>query len=218
MEANHIYLIRGASTACSPFFESVEHCRLFLRLADRFLSDYLRITSFQNNRDGWAMIIATRSADEIKRAYLARRACSQKCKKEYEFSEVWQMLSDQIRILLSTYVRTTNFSTGRTGAKVRRRYERYVFESEEEALAARKSLESEYYKLRQPSKRYRPRKKSHKMRKKLLRKSVYASSRLLAIPAKLRELGLGCVDIGVFIVDCVARQLVTRTLRDHFST
>lgn len=218
MQANHIYLIRGASTASSAFFEGVHDCKVFLELADRFLSNYLRITCFQNNRDGWAMIIATKSEAEIKRAYLARRACSKKCKKDYEYSEVWRMLSDQIRIFLSTYVRTTNFSSGRSGAKVRRRYERFVFESEEEAMTARASLESEYYNLEQPCKKYRPRKKSHQMRKKLLRKSVYASSRLLGLPAKLRELGLGCVDVGLFIIECVARQLILRTLRDHFST
>lgn len=145
MQANHLYMIRGASTANSPFFESEGDCRLFLELVDRFLGDYLKVGCFQNNRDGWAMIITTRSAVAIKKAYYRRRAQSMKCRKEHEYTEVWKMLSDQIRIFLSTYVKATNFRSGRTGGKVRCRFERFIFESEEEAMKMRRTLEEQYY-------------------------------------------------------------------------
>lgn len=216
MEPDHLYLIRGSSSANSAFFEREKDCKVFLKLADRFLSEYLSISSFQNNRDGWVMIIATRSAAEIRRAYKARRARSTKCRAEFEFKEIWQMLSDQIRIFLSTFVKATNRWTGRTGGKVRRRYERFVFDSEEEVFATKQLLESTYYEQSQPRKRYRPSRRLHKIRRKLLRTSVYISSRLLSIPERLRELGLSCLDLGV-LADDVVRHLVATTHNHHFA-
>lgn len=217
MQAEHLYLIRGASGANSPFFENEGDCKLFLELADRFLQDYLHIASFQNNRDGWIMIIRTKSAIDIKRAYYTRRGLSKKCKKEFEYTEIWKILSDQIRIFLSTYVKVTNARTGRVGGKVRSRYERFVFESEEEALKICDMLEREYYAQVQPLKRYRPSKRLHKIRRKLLRTSIYMSCALLRMPGKLRELGLRCLDMTVFSNN-VARHLISRTLQHHFAT
>lgn len=217
MEADHMYVIRGASTANSPFFEKEADCKLFLEYADRFLGDYLCINRFQNNRDGWVMLITTRSAREIKAAYYTRRARSKKCQKAFEYQEIWKMLSDQIRIFLSTFVKATNYLSGRTGGKVRCRYERFIFESEEEAMKLVSMLEREYYAQAQPLKRYRPSKRLHRLTRRLLRTSLYMSCALLAVPGKLVELGVRCLDLGVF-ENGVARQLIHRTLQHHFST
>lgn len=217
MQAEHVYLIRGASTARSPFFEDEQDCGTFLAYADRFLKDYMRVVSFQNSRDGWVMIVATKSAQAIKRAYLERRAKSKKCRKEFEFTEVWQMLSDQIRILLSTYVKVTNFRTRRKGAKVRCRYERFVFESEAEAKFMQASLEKEFHDQAQPQKRYRPSYRSHKIRKWMLKASIYISCALLGSVERMKKLGMGCLDLG-YLDKAIARQAITNTLKHHFPT
>lgn len=217
MEAGNLYLIRGASTANSPFFETEEDCGTFLQLAERFLKDYMTIGSFQNNRDGWAMIITTKSAREIKRAYYSRRELSTKCDVACAYTEIWKMLSDQVRIFLSTYVKTTNFKSGRKGGKVRCRYERFVFESEEELEYYKAILETAYHEQAQPLKKYRPSKKLHKIRKRFIHSSIYMSSRLLRLAAKVKELGLSCVDLGVLAQD-VVRQLIHQTLHHHFAT
>jgi len=65
------------------------------------------------------MIITTKSAEAIRTAYDNRRKQSKKCNEDCAHHEIWRMLSDQIRILLSTYVKATNENTGRTGGKVR---------------------------------------------------------------------------------------------------
>lgn len=214
MQADCLYMIRGASTANSPFFETKEDCKLFLKFADRFLKKFMKITRFQNNRDGWVMLVATRSPVEIKSAYFARRANSDKCKKEFEYKEVWQMLSDQIRIFLSTFVKASNYRTGRTGGKVRRRFERYIFDDEAEAQAMCKLLEQQYYQQEQPVKRYRPAKKLHSFGKKLIRKSIYICCYLLHLPKKRRELGMECLDLSVMDSN-VARHLINRTINLH---
>lgn len=217
MEAEHVYLIRGCSVANTPFFEQEADCKLFLELADHYLKEYLTIASFQNNRDGWVMIIVTKTASVIKNAYCARRLLSKKCKKEFELQEVWKMLSDQIRILLSTYVRRTNHETGRKGAKVRHRYERFVFNSVEEALAMQESLEGECYPLEQPEERYRPSDELSTLTKSMIRSSIYMGCALLKSTKNLQKLGMVCLDLGV-LVSNVARQLIQSTLHHHFPT
>ncbi len=217
LNAEHVYMVRGASVANSPFFETEDDCRLFLDLVDRFLKDYMFVNCFQNNRDGWAMIIATKSIEQIKKAYKERRAKSKKCKKSCEYKEVWKILSDQVRILLSTYVKATNYKTGRKGGKVRCNYERFVFESEEEALEMKMKLENERYNQEQPRKRYRSAKKLSKLREKLIRVSPFVSCAPLAAPEKMLELGLGCLDRSIFVSD-VLRQLIQTTLLYHFPT
>ena len=81
------------------------------------------------------MIITTRDEASIKKAYAERQAASKKCKEACAFEEVWRILSDQVRIWLSTYVKRTNRRSGCIGGKVRGNYKRFVFESVEEALA-----------------------------------------------------------------------------------
>lgn len=217
MGAEHIYLIRGASCSNTPFFELESDCQLFLELADHYLRDYLKITSFQNNMHGWVMIICTESAAAIKAAYQARRALSKKCKKEFELNEVWQILSDQIRIFLSTYVKRTNRRTKRKGTKVRRRYERFLFDSTEEVLAMKAMLEEERYPLEQQEECYRPREDQSELRDSMIRTSIYMSCGLLGVPEMLRELGMACLDLGVLLTD-VARQIIQNTLHHHFPT
>ena len=119
MQADRLYLIEGTSVANSPFFESEADCKLFLSLADKYLAGYMLINCFQNSRDGWVMIVTTKSAKAIRTAYENRRKQSKKCKEDCAHHEIWRMLSDQIRIMLSTYVKATNENTGRTGGKVK---------------------------------------------------------------------------------------------------
>lgn len=215
MQADQVYLIRGASTANSPFFEKETDCKLFLRLADRYLGQFVSINRYQNSRDGWLMIITTKSAEEIQKAYKARRALSKKCNPKFEFKEIWRMLSDQVRIFLSAYVKATNELTGREGGKVRSRYKRFVFESADEAREIAASLAKKFYSQAQPKKRYRPSRRLHKIRKKLLKTSIYISCRLLGIPEKARELGMRSLDLCGFDEN-VVRQVIKSTYIHHF--
>ncbi len=217
MQADHVYLIRGASVSNSPFFETEDDCKYFLKLADEHLEPYLKINNFQNNRDGWLMIISTNSSDAIKKAYKLRRSHSKKCKKVHEHKEIWRMLSDQVRILLSTYVKGANARSGRSGGKVKSNYERFVFESTEEVLEMKEKMESERVTLGQRLKRYRPSKKMHSLKKRSLRSSIYMSCAQLGRPEKIVELGLKCLCMALFLTD-VLRQLTQATLLYHFPT
>ncbi len=217
MQADHIYLIRGSSSANSSFFECENDAKYFLKLVDRFLGEYMSVNSFQNNRDGWVLIISTRSVEEIRTAYAKRRAQSNKCNPAYAHSEVWRILSDQVRILLSTYVKWTNSHTGRTGGKVKRNYERFIFESLEEALEMKENLENQLYDQSQSKKRYRPSKKHFKMTWKAMKSSIYMCCARLSDPRNVVKLGLRCLNLISSTID-VLRQVIKTTLQYHFPT
>jgi len=215
MQANQLYLIEGASVANSPFFESELDCKLFLSLADKYLANYLSINCFQNSRDGWAMIITTKSAEVIRTAYERRRKQSKKCNEDCAHHEIWRMLSDQVRILLSTYVKATNGNTGRTGGKVRGKYKRFVFESVEEAEAVKEKLLKLKYDQAQELKRYQPSKKLYRVKNRQKKQSIYMGCALLKSRKMVRKLGMKCLDLAGSTID-VLRQLVKTTFNFHF--
>ena len=215
MQADHIYLIEGAVTANSSFFENEVDCKDFMRLADKHLGEYLWINSFQNNRDGWVMIITTKSAQTIRDAYHLRRSRSKKCKPSCAHYEIWRMLSDQIRILLSSYVKMTNASTGRTGGKVRGNYKRYIFESVEEVKQMKETLSKQKYDQSQELKRYRSSKKLFSVKSKELKRSIYMSCARLSSVSNVLKLGLNCLNLAGLMMD-VLRHLVHATFDHHF--
>jgi len=212
MQANQLYLIEGTSVANSPFFESEADCKLFLSLTDKYLIDYLTINCFQNSRDGWVMIVTTKSAEAIRTAYENRRKQSKKCKEDCAHHETWRMLSDQIRILLSTYVKATNENTGRTGGKVSGKYKRFVFESLEEVEAVKKELLQLKYDQSQELARYQPSNELYCLQSK---QSIYMGCALLESKELLRELGMRCLDLAGSLIH-VLRQLVKTTFDFHF--
>ena len=215
MQAEQLYLIEGASVANSPFFESEADCKLFLSLTNRYLADYLSINCFQNSRDGWAMIITTKSAEAIRSAYENRRKQSKKCKEDCAHHEIWRMLSDQIRIMLSTYVKATNDNTGRTGGKVSGKYKRFVFESVEEADAVKEELLNLKYDQAQELEIYRPSNELYRVKDTERERSIYMGCARLESSELLRELGMRCLDLAGSAID-VLRQLVKTTLDFHF--
>ena len=215
MQAEHIYLIEGAVTANSSFFENEADCKDFMRLADKHLGEYLSINSFQNNRDGWVMIITTKSAQNIRDAYHLRRSRSKKCKASCAHYEIWRILSDQIRILLSTFVKLTNENSGRTGGKVRGNYKRYIFESVEEVEQMKQTLSQQKYDQSQELKRYRASKKLFCIKNKQLKRSIYMSCARLSSTINVRKLGLGCLNLAGLMIN-VLRHVVQSTFDHHF--
>lgn len=215
MQANHMYLIEGKSAANSSFFEDERDCKDFMQLAEKYLGAFVSINSFQNKKDGWAMIISTKSEEAIRATYKRRRSKSKKCKKAFEYHEVWRMLSEQVRIWQSTFVKLSNQKTGRTGGKVSAKYRRYLFETVEEAEEMREKLSKRSYDQAQPIKRYRASKKLFRIKKKVMRKSIYLSCGLLKMKKNIVKLGLRCLDLSVFMSD-VLRRLIKKTINHHF--
>ena len=224
MQAKKIYLLKCASAANTVFFENELQAKLFLNYVDKYLGDYFEIHGYQNNIDGWVLVATTRSEKEIFNAYKKRRSNSKKCKIEFEFTEIWRILSEQIRILQSCYVKATNFLSGRIGTKVRSNYQRFVFGSHEEALAIMKQMKEQKYSQAQKKRKYFGLKSHFDFTKKQIHDSIYMCCNKLKDKIDLtthrgvcykEKLVLKCLRLLDDQLDLL-RQLVNSTFFTHF--
>lgn len=98
---------------------------------------------------------------------------SKKCKKKYAFEEIWRIISEQVRISLSTYVRNTNSRNNRIGKKVGRSYIRYYFESIDEVIEEMKKMDEQEIGQCQPNERYQGAACLFEMSEKEVSNSIY---------------------------------------------
>jgi len=161
------------------------------------------------------MIVTTKSAEAIRTAYEDRRKQSKKCNAECAHHEIWRMLSDQVRIMLSTYVKATNENTGRTGGKVSGKYKRFVFESVEEAEAVKEELLNLKYDQAQELEIYQPSNELYRVKDTEREQSIYMGCALLKSREMVRKLRMRCLDLAGSAI-AVLRQLVKTTLDFHF--
>ena len=207
MHANNIYMIKGESSANAVFFENEKEARLFLNLVDLYLKDYVEVNRFQNTKDGWILVITLKSEEEIREAYRKRREASKKCKAECAFDEIWRIISDQIRILLSTYVRTTNSRNNREGGKVKSSYKRYYFEHLEEAVGVMKKMDEQEIEQSQPNKRYEGAEELFEMTESEVKESIYFGCKWFKSGFRLRELGMKCLRLLDFLGDVLLDRI-----------
>lgn len=214
MQANSIYLLKGECGANSVFFENKKEAKLFTNLVDYYLHDYAEVNSFQNSKDGWILIITLKSENKIKEAYRKRREKSKKCKSECTFEEVWRIISEQIRILLSCYVKTTNARNEREGGKVKSSYKRHYFDNLEEAIKVMQEMEEQEIDQSQPKARYRGVKALFRITKEALKNSVYFGCKYLRERLKWEELGMRCLCLLDYFGD-VLHDRINMTILEH---
>ncbi len=214
MLPNNIYMLKGACSSNSTFFENEKEARLFMNYINKYLKDYVEVNCYQNGKDGWILIITVKTEAEIKEAYRKRRENSKKCKAECAFDEVWRILSDQIRIALSCYVKTTNALNEREGGKVKSSYKRYCFDSVEEAIAVMQKMDLQEIDQSQPKKRYQGVKELFNVGKKVLKKSIYFCCAQIRTGLKGAELVMGCLCLLDYLGDVLLYR-VNKTFLEH---
>ena len=210
-------MIKGETSANSVFFENAKEARLFLNLVDHYLKAFVEVNRFQNTKDGWILIITLKSEGEIREAYRKRREASKKCKEEFCLDEVWRIISDQVRILLSTYVKTTNSRNNRNGGKVRSSYKRYYFEHIAEAIEEMKKMDEQEIDQSQANKRYHGAEGLFEMTEKEVKESIYFGCKWLKKGLGLRELGMKCLCLLDFLGDVLLGR-INKTLKVHKTT
>ena len=116
MHPNKIYITSGGASANSLFFED-KHCHLpagrttsilqagelFFTYMKRFVSPMANILHYKLNSTEWAMLIHTKSEEEIQTAYFAQRAKSTTANRDKDLSEASRMLSEHYRMALSNF-------------------------------------------------------------------------------------------------------------------
>lgn len=135
MFAECYYLLKGGSTARDLFFEDNQDIIDFRDQLESMLGCYIKVQKFHFYRDQWALAVKLNSKEEIIRQYKKDRDRSKKANRSNDYTEVWRIISERMRLFLSNYVRKTNFRKGRKGSKVDMTYERYCFTDVQELEA-----------------------------------------------------------------------------------
>lgn len=171
--ANGYYLFQGRSSANSSFIEDLDEGKQFIIMANYYFRGYLKIHEYLLTQDGWNFIVKINSLEKLRK--LIPTDSADTIKDEL----VWRIISERMRIFLSTFVKFTNNKQGRTGGKVHSSYERFMFQTLKEALGYIQKLKKGLINLSQGKKKYRPKKSHYRIPAKLGKGSIFLSSRKL---------------------------------------
>ncbi len=171
--AKGFFLFQGRASANSAFIEDLSEARQFIILSNYYLKGYLKIHEYLLTQDGWCFIVRVHSLSRI------QKTLGLDTKVALDEQMLWRLISERMRILLSTFVKFTNRKQGRTGSKVHSSYERYIFETLIEAESYINNVRKGLINLSQRKKKYRAKKSHYKIPKKLGKGSVFMSSRKL---------------------------------------
>jgi hypothetical protein len=215
-KANCFYAIEGSSAEGSVFIEDMIEAKKFINLLNVRLKGFCTVHNFLLKHNHWTLMLSLESENSIVTNYLEKRKMSLKAKLESTLSEVWRIISEQFRHILSIYVRFTNYKQGRKGSKVKRNYERSIFESIEEAEEFMESLKNECYENLPKKKRYRAKRKIWKMMRKVDQGHVFLCGKNVDVDDCCDIYGSGSIVISRY-VNNVLRKLIKETLLLHSS-
>ena len=165
IEANNFYVFSGRSNANSCFIEKIIHAKKFLIYANFFLKSYLSIYDYIITKDGWSMVVKIKSSKQIRKS------------SKSEDIEIWKIISEQVRLFLSIFVRVTNKKKGRTGCLVHSGYERFRFESKSEAIEYISRLRKQQVAFYSKKKKYRSLKTHYTIPMKIAKGSIFLCSK-----------------------------------------
>ncbi len=216
--AKGYYLFRGEASANSCFIENLREAKLFIRLVNRYLKDYVKVHDYLLTAEGWLIQVTIRSRKQVLQAFGAQKACRLVGS---DSIETWRIISEQVRLMLSQYVKRTNKMEGRSGSKVKESYHRYYFSSAREAQEYIQAMRQQKIKLLQRNKKYRKVKSHYTIPKEEGKGSVFLCSRWKnkkKSGVNVREkIGLECLELEV-LEPLVVQNLVKSTMLSQINT
>lgn len=201
--ASGLYVFSGSACGNSSFIETEDEAKIFMKYLNYFTKGYLSVYDFNINQYGWNLVVKLNS----EKAILSKFILSRNSISEWE---VWRIISERIRLCLSTYVRVVNKLRNRTGRLVHSNYERIYFENIEEAKDYIQKIRHQKKNNKQKNRKYLPIKNHYK-----IKKSEETNSPFLCSGANK---GFS-KKLGVYILkgftDLVALKLINYTIHLH---
>lgn len=205
MRAGCLYLMKSMACSNTVYFEQLIDTKKFLELANQHLKDYMYIHEYMLCKDGWVFVARIKSAKAVREAYIKKRLKYKKLPKELA---IWKIISEQIRLFIAEYVTNYNSRTGRKGVLVRRSYERYYFDTVQEAKMKISRIRRRIVGLQQPQKMYRAKKGHYRIPKKLGAGGIYLSSK------RKRRVGVEGRNLLEFAVfQRITKKVVTKSMK-----
>ena len=204
IQADGLYIFSGRSNANSCFIEKLSHGKQFMIYANYYLKGYLSIKDYVINKDGWTMIVKIGS-----KKILADRITKQN-------KEVWKIISERMRLFLSTFVRVTNKEKSRTGCLVHSSYERMYFESMSEAKLLMQRIRNQQLKIYSGKKKYRAIKMHYRISGTTGNGSIFLCSKNMKKKGDSQR-NLGKVFDYTRLNDLVVQEIVEFTKNTHLN-
>jgi len=149
-QGSGFYIFSGASSGNSTFVEGDFEARLFSKYFNYFMQDFVNVHDYCVNQNGWIFALSLKSTKTIKTRFKDLKNLD-----STKGLEVWRIISERIRLTLSTYVRVVNHMRNRSGSLVHSCYERFCFENKEEALETIEMMRNHVLESRQKEIKYR---------------------------------------------------------------
>lgn len=199
------YIFESRVSANSNYIENIKEAKQLLIYARYYLKSYLIIHDYIITKDGWQFAVEINMQQQFEEA-----------------SEDWDtnielIISERIRLWLSTYVKRINYWRNRKGVLVRDNYRRYYFETLDAATIHLNKMRKQKVKLYQKNKKYRGLKSHYKIDKVNENGSIFLCSKELADKGREVMREVGSQLFGGF-QNVVGGKLVDFTLKRHFST
>lgn len=165
IKENGIYIFTGRANANSCFIEKINHAKKFLIYANYYLKDYLSVYDYIITKDGWSIVVKIKSTAKSDRVIGGIEV------------EIWRLISERMRLFLSTFVRVTNRDKGRTGCLVHSSFDKYEFENKKDALFYIEKIRNQKIKFYSKRKKYRGVKTHYKISKLISKGSIFLCSK-----------------------------------------
>ncbi len=162
MYSSGFYIIESLAAANSNYIESIAEAKLLMTYARYYLKKYLTVHDYIITRHGWQMAVIIHDSHQTA-----------------DNQDDWRLISEQMRLFISTYVRRINFLRGRSGTLVHSNYRRYYFSSWNEAQAHLNAMRQQRIRLYQRKKKYRGIKFHYQIDREVAQGSIFLCSKEL---------------------------------------
>lgn len=209
MEEKGFYLLEGKAAANSLLFEDREEMIKFQLMVDRYLSKYMYIKEYCFKPEGWRMIVTIKDERTVNNHFEEFKSKSKTKKNSY--SELWEKLSEMVRICMNQYAKWINQKRDREGKLFGKTYQRTYFESMEEAKNEISDIREEKIIVSQRNSKFRPNYKYYDNDQEISRNPWCRSSKMAQLKiVSVQEIGLKCLYLWD-ITDSVLQDLVKFT-------
>lgn len=160
VESGGYYLFESLSSGRSCYYESEEEISFFKMLFRRYMNNYVEVHKMYLSSEGYQILLRIRGNEVIINNYVKKRKKRGKTVKKEFLEEPWRIVSEEMRQMMSLYVKGVNRMRGRKGVLVQSRYKRYYFEDVKEweeyvkAMEAGKEIEGQENERYRVSKRW----------------------------------------------------------------
>ncbi len=220
IQAKGFYLLKGEASANSCFIENLREAKLFIKLVNRYLKDYIKVHEYLLTAEGWLLQVTIKRKKKVLAAYKKKKKRRQGIA---HYTEVWRIISEQVRLMLAQYVIRTNRMEGRSGSKVKASYERFYFETAREARRFLHRMRNQEIKLRQRKKKYRKVKSHYTISKKEGKGSIFLCLKKLRggnnKRSYRRKIGLKCLeyrDLSILLLTKKVKSTLKVSKRRNF--